>query len=833
MIDSANNQVMVLEGDGHGNFSIITIHSTGDGSGSISMAVGDFDHDTISDRAIANNAINSILVLIAYMVYPVSKQVTYSSGHNSQPTAIAVGDLNDDTYLDVVVANWGSDNVGILFNFGNGTFRHVIVYPLRDNYSTWFVIVNDVNKDTKLDIIALLCDISVVQVLIGLGNGSFEYGDWYSTSTNANPEAMAMADLNNDKNLDIIVANSNDGVGVLLGNGDETFTNCTTHLNNMTFNPRFVAVADLNNDHYQDIVYVSANSSSVAVLFGHGNATFGSVITYSTDSGTWPWYVILDDFNNDRLLNIAISTVYGFYVGIFFGFGNGSFSQPWGFLTGYNTYPVSIASGDFSNDKQFDIVATDQSVNKIGVFLLHYVRNFTDETIYLTGSGSHPYFVAMGDFNQDNRSDVIVASSGNDDVQLFLNYHQDAFLNEITYSIGFQSFPQFVNVADFNRGGQLDIVVANNRNETINVFLGSRNSTFNAPHVYWTGTGSFPISIAVGDFNKDNWTDLVVANNGTNNLGVFLGFDYAAFTNGTVDIPGSSSSPQVVVVGDFNNDYNCDFAVISGSINYTYVYLEYGNGTFSLETRYSMGSSWDLTDVIIVDLNNDTNLDIAVTNEDTGNGQVGVLYGYGDGRFAVLKIYSTGWDSDSTSLAAADCNNDNQLDLAVSQNNINNIGIMLRQKTEPFATPTVCSTGNNSHPQSIVTGDFNNDDQLDIAVANSDTNSIGIFLGYGNGNFTPQQIYFIGNQSKPFSLAVGDFNNDYHLDIAVTNYGSNELLVFLGIDDGTSFKVKSYSLGYNTRPQSLAVGDVNGDGLVDIAVANYGGDYVQILLQTC
>jgi hypothetical protein len=1137
VIDSANDNAIVLEGDGNGNFTIITIHSTGYDSDSSSIAIGDFDHDNIPDIAITNNASNNILVLISYIIYPTANQVKYQTGTGSNPASIAVGDLNNDNHSDIVVANTGNNSTGIFLNLGDGTFGHEINYLSAEGSQPYFVVVDDINKDDKLDIITVLYQISEIQIFIGYGNGTFNYGHSYSTGTGAYPEAMAMADLNYDNNLDIIVANSYDGVGVLLGKGDGTFTNITTYLNDMQFNPRFVVVADLNNDkildvvasdyntnglgillgtgdgsfdkqwiypiddrsncfaigdlnndHYLDIVYVSAYTDNVGILFGYGNATFGSMTTYFTGRGFWPWYVILNDFNNDALLDIAICTAYGYYVGIFFGFGNGSFSQQWTFPTGYDSLPSTIASGDFNNDNQLDIAVTDQKLNRMGVFLLHYVRDFTHETIYLTGSASHPYSVAIGNFNQDNQSDIVVANSGNDDIQLLLNYYQDAFLNEVTYSTGFQSYPQFVSVADFNRDGKLDIAVANNINESINVFLGYGNSTFDAPSAYWTGTDSFPISIAVGDFNKDNWTDMVVANNGSSNISVFLGFNYATFTNETLDISGPSADPMSLVVGDFNNDHYDDLAVTSEALNYIRIYLGYGNGSFAEQTPFSTGDSqptdiavgdfnrdnqldfvviyqdennfgiflgygngsfanetiysisngsspqsvsvgdfnndnildivvanqnsnnigifmgygdgkfsaqipyslpdrssptwaavadfnndnnldiavcnygrnnigiffgfgngsfndmilvdtgnksqpsliatgdlnndtWidiavaiypgdicvflgygngtfslqtkrsashhsDLTEIIIADLNNDGNLDVAASNQANDNGNVAVLYGYGDGHFALLKTYSTGWDSNPSSIAVGDFNNDNQLDLAVCQRNHDSIGIMLRKKSEPFTAAKTFSTGDNSNPQSVVTGDFNNDDQLDIAVANSANDNIGIFLGYGygNGNFAPQQTYSIGNNSRPVSLAVGDFNNDHHLDIAlanseacnivillgfgngsvailrdystgidtnpsaiagddlngdnhldivVTNYGSNELLVFLGFGNGTFFDAKSYSLGYNTRPQSVAIGDVNNDGLLDIVVANYGGDYVQILLQTC
>jgi predicted Zn-dependent protease with MMP-like domain len=491
--------------------------------------------------------------------------------------------------------------------------------------------------------------------------------------------------------------------------------------------------------------------------------------------------------------------------------------------------------------------------------------------------------MAVGDFNRDNQLDLVITSQSENNIGIYLGYGNGSFDNGTIYSTGDGSSPQFVSIGDFNSDNILDIVVANNDSNSIGIFMGYGDGTFTEQIPFSLPNNSFPSWVAVADFNNDNILDIPVCNQGLDNVGIFFGYGNGSFNDIITINTGEGSQPYSIDTGDLNNDTWIDIAVacVTGDIG---IFFGYGNGTFSSQTIYSTGSPSPWNQIIIADLNSDTKLDVAVSNFGDGNGNIGVLYGYGDGHFAVLKIYSTGWNSNPISIAVGDFNNDNQLDLAVSQSNLDSINIMLRLRSEPFATPTMFSTGNNSRPQSVVTGDFNNDDQLDIAVANSATNNIGMFLGYGNGNFAPQQTYFIGNNSRPVSLAVGDFNNDHHLDIAVanseactivilrgfgngsvavfttystgalsipssiavddlnsdhhldivvTNYYSDELLVFLGFGNGTFFEAKSYSLGYNTRPQSVAIGDMNNDGLLDIIVANYGGDYVQIFLQTC
>jgi hypothetical protein len=88
------------------------------------------------------------------------------------------------------------------------------------------------------------------------------------------------------------------------------------------------------------------------------------------------------------------------------------------------------------------------------------------------------------------------------------------------------------------------------------------------------------------------------------------------------------------------------------------------------------------------------------------------------------------------------------------------------------------STGDDSHPFSVTFADFNNDNQVDIAVANSGTNSVGVLLNYGNGSFGAQTSYLIDYDSHPYGIAIGDFNNDTWIDMAVANHDKEGVLTF-------------------------------------------------------
>jgi alkaline phosphatase len=138
-----------------------------------------------------------------------------------------------------------------------------------------------------------------------------------------------------------------------------------------------------------------------------------------------------------------------------------------------------------------------------------------------------------------------------------------------------------------------------------------------------------------------------------------------------------------------------------------------------------------------------------------------------------------------------------------------------------------------TRPGRVAVGDFNGDGQLDIVAVNQDSNSVSVLLGTGSGSFQPQATFPVG--TRPADVAVGDFNGDGHLDIVATNnYGGsvsdNSVSVLLGTGSG-SFQPQAIFL-VGTRPISVAVGDFNGDGHLDIVTASLFDSEVSVLLGT-
>jgi hypothetical protein len=298
----------------------------------------------------------------------------------------------------------------------------------------------------------------------------------------------------------------------------------------------------------------------------------------------------------------------------------------------------------------------------------------------------------------------------------------------------------------------------------------------------------------------------------------------------TVSFAPSSGSPitslgvaLAFTVGDFNGDGKLDLVVGNENEDVTIV-LGNGDGTFAAPNLVVSGHMPSA--IAVGDFNGDGVLDLAVANDD---GTVGILLGNGDGTFTPSASLVISTDI-PYAIAVGDFNGDGNLDLAVTLLVNDQVAIFLGNGDGTFTrTPLSPSTGQS--PILIAVSDFNRDGKLDLVTGNEKSNNMTILLGNGDGTFTPaaSPVPIPGITGLvDFGLAVGDLNKDGIPDLAVP-VPTEGLMIFQGNGDGT-FATPSILSTSGAGPIAVALGDFNADGFLDAAAANSTSSNVAFLL---
>ena len=835
------NSIEILFGNGNGSFpnqrTIVTSPSR-----PLRVTVGDFDNDGCSDIAFVGYGTNKIDVLMRLEDGTFSTATNLFTGYDSLPYAIAVGDLNNDGRLDIVVANYGTDNVGLFLGHGNGNFSDQILYPTGASSDPYSIAISDLDNDNLFDIAVANSNANNIKLFFQSGNGTFRSSTLYYRSKTSNPIFVAIADFNNDNISDItMVSNNTNRVVLFIGYGDGTFADPVLYSTGPRSTPYSIGIADFNGDHQLDFAIANQQNSNIKIFNSHTNETFATERSFATSKNSSsigmsfislgpnsdPFSLAVGDLDNDNQLDIVVANYRTSTIAVIFGYKNGRFSSPTFYPTGDGAHSNAVIVADFNNDGQLDIAVANMGRGNVGIFLGSGSGEFSRQKKYSTGTDSEPISIVAGDFNNDDRLDIAVASSGLSNIGILLGLGNGDFSFQTTFSTGNDSYPASVTVGDFNNDGQLDIAVANRRTDNIGILLGYGDGNFSSQRTYFIGINSQPTSIVAADFNKDSRLDIAVTNGGADNVGILLGDGKGKFSPQTSYLTDANSGPVSLVVGDFNNDTILDIGVANHYISTVSLFLGYGNGTFSPQTVYSIGDDmWSLS-IAAGDFDNDNCLDIAVANQWAQN--IVLLRGQGTGKFPYI-TYSSGIFVYSMRITVGDFNNDGQQDIAVVNQDMDSIGVLLGYGNGNFQNPVVLSTGNTSNPITIATGDFNNDRQLDIAVANSGTKNIGIFLGHGDGQFSPQITYYTGFNSKPISVAVTDVNSDGRHDLVFADPSTKTIGIFLADVNGKFSPLTGYPTGNNSEPLSIVIADFNNDSWSDIAFVNVNISYMGILL---
>ena len=702
------------------------------------------------------------------------------------------------------------------------------------------LVVADLNGDGVPDLVFPCRYTSYGGVLLGRGDGTFQ--DQEKVNTGKYPVAVAVADVNGDGKPDLVFSNEADStISVLLGNGDGSFHAdpfSSPGLSAGTFAvgkyPVAVAVADLDGDGFPDVVVANYYDHTVSVLRGQKDGNFQPQQTFLLDTPQ-PTLLRLADVNGDGKPDLIVGYKEFGTVSVRLGNGDGTFDSD----------PTDLARHTFS----------------VGPTVPHDIAY------------SVQLDVAVVDINGDGKPDLVASDTGtsNDPVSVVsvrLGKGDGTFGDLQSFAAGSQ--PQSVTVADVNNDGRPDLLVVNDFANSANLLLGNGDGTFQAPRAFVPG--SFPASVAVADTNGDGRPDLLVKiSYSSDGVSVLLGNGDGSFQS-----PGTgfatSGRPDATAVGDVNGDGKQDLVVANFEGNTVGVLLGSGDGTFLPQRTFPASSTpvSNPTGVALADLNGDGRLDLVVTNfsatlsGSTIRGSVSVLLGNGDGSFHAPETYEA--DSNPSSVAVVDVNGDGVPDLLVTNQYGYDVSVLLGNGDGTFRDDPAYlakhTFGVGYGPASVAATylgrdgklhpiDFNGDGKPDLVVANQGTkaypsSTVTVLLGNKDGTFYPDPFsgpmlppdtFLVG--TKPVSVVVADVDGDGKLDLVVASEGdgsptSGGVTVLLGDGHGNFQDDAAYLAGHTfdpgVQPLGVTVADFNSDGIPDIAATNQLSNALDVLI---
>ena len=366
--------------------------------------------------------------------------------------------------------------------------------------------------------------------------------------------------------------------------------------------------------------------------------------------------------------------------------------------------------------------------------------------------------------------------------------------------------PVSVVAGEFNGDGEPDLAVANWFSDNLAVLPGSAAGAFGAARTFPTGEGTFPFSVAAGNFNGgpngDQYPDLAVASIFTGKVWVLLGSADGTFGDPTGYDAGFT--PFSVAVGEFNGDDDPDLAVADQASGSVSVLLGDAGGAFGAPATYATDAG--PSSVTVGDFDGDEHPDLAVANQFWGT--VSVLLGNADGTFDAASSFDAGQDPNA--VAAADFDGDQRLDLAVTDYSLGRVLVLVGVGDGTFGAASEVSSIAGSGPAAVAVGDFNGDQDPDLVIANQLTANVSVLLGdTDDASFSGPNNVGVGD--GPSSIAVRDFNHDGKPDLAVANVNSNDVTVLLSTNQAPVATDDAYSTAEDTPVTVAAPGVLGND----------------------
>jgi hypothetical protein len=705
--------------------------------------LADFNGDGRGDLVVADQSPGSLWLHLGGNGFSFGPPVPIPSA--TPVVALQAADVDQDGAIDLVIATPLS--VQLLLGNGDGTFKTPFTVPLPPVVRE--IKVADLNGDTRPDVVVMTSDDSItggstsMRVLLATDHGTLETAGVFDDDPRATFLDFVVGDFTGDGLVDVVLTReASDGTSTLVllpGTGQGTWSPPAS-IPDARFFPyaSFLAAADFDGDGRMDLAVewvqccnvFALGGPNVGILHGvpggvprlftSGAIYFGTYAPMVAEDVDGDGHVDLGEFvdgNNPYHYNFVVIAR-----------GNGNFTFQALASVPAGDRPSGLIVSDLDADGIPDLMVPNQGDPSL--YVLKGLGGGSFDPPVLAHADTEFATVAAADFNRDGRSDLVTGDY--QALHLLLARSGGGFdARDIASDI---TFPIWLQAADLDKDGNPDLIavqagqVANgiiNFPALVEVLMGKGDGTFKPPvKLNDIDIFDFPYAAATADVNGDGSLDIVIANQGRDDVTIYLGDGNGGFTDaGRVAV---GRSPLWVAAADFN-----------------------GDGIPDLATANAGDTVGIVKSVISPD------------PPPAGTGDVTVLLGLGGGRFAPPQHYAEG-DSDA-SLAVGDYDGDGVLDLAVVDRIANTLTILLGNGDGSFRSGSTITTG--SLPLAVLAVDLNHDDVLDLAVADTHSADAAIFAGAGDGTFVPAGRFATGGY--PIFFAAGDFTGHHRNDLAV------------------------------------------------------------------